>query len=316
MLGTRTTYSTEIRAAKPHSWRIPIIVVAVLVVIGAGGWWMVQNGQGTSTGAGPGTTAAVAADGLQATIGRAAPTVVGDTGTAATAQLGAAQATSQATAPAAQQVVISGVAGVKGASVWNDDGNLVGTLDSGSLVSIRARTSDSAWLSVETEAGAGWVQAPAVIAYGLQRLATAMLPDAVALANIQAALVPAATAATDANILAVALPGAGSSDAAAADAVPATTSSADSSQSVKDASGQLTAKVAAADSRLNIRSGPGTDYLVIAKAGDGEEYNVIGRNNAGDWLLLQLSDDTRDVGWASTSFIELSGNSQTLPVAE
>ena len=92
MLGTRTTYSTEIRAAKPHSWRIPIIVVAVLVVIGAGGWWMVQNGQGTSTAAGPGNTAAVAADGLQATIGRAAPTVVGDTGTAATAQLGAAQA--------------------------------------------------------------------------------------------------------------------------------------------------------------------------------------------------------------------------------
>ena len=212
--------------------------------------------------------------------------------------------------------MISGVAGVKGASVWSDDGNLVGTLDSGSLVSIRARTSDSAWLSVETEAGAGWVQAPAVIAYGLQRLATAMLPDAVALANIQAALVPAATAATDANILAVALPGAGSSDAVAADAAPATTSSVDSSQPVNDASGQLTAKVAATDSRLNIRSGPGTDYLVIAKAGDGEEYNVIGRNNAGDWLLLQLSDDTSDVGWASAGYIELSGNSQTLPVAE
>jgi hypothetical protein len=214
---------------------------------------MVQNGQGTSTAADSGNAAAVAADGPQATIGSTAPAVASEAGTGAAAQAEATEATSPATVPAAQQVVISGVAGVKGASVWSDDGNLVGTLDSGSLVSIRARTSDSAWLSVETEAGTGWIQAPAVIAYGLQRLATAMLPDAVALATtIQAALAPADAATTDANILAVALPGAGSSDAAAADAAPATTSSADSLQPVNAASGQLTAKVAAADSRLNI----------------------------------------------------------------
>jgi uncharacterized protein YgiM (DUF1202 family) len=144
-----------------------------------------------------------------------------------------------------------------------------------------------------------------------------MLPDAVALATtIQAALAPADAATTDANILAVALPGAGSSDAAAADAAPATTSSADSSQPVNAASSQLTAKVAATDSKLNIRSGPGTDYLVIAKAGDGQEYNVIGRNDAGDWLLLQLGDGTSDVGWVSADYIGLSGNSQSLPVAE
>lgn len=328
MLGTQATYSTEIRAAKPRSWRTPIILVVLLVLIGAGGWWMVQNGQGTSSATDPGNAAAVAvaADGLQAIIDSAAPAAAGEVGTAADAQAEMAQSISQATAPAAQQVVSSGIAGVKGASVWGDDGNFAGTLDSGSLVTIKARTSDSAWLSVETEAGSGWIQAPAVIAYGLQRLATAVLPDAVALANMQATLTPAGATTTDAtttdtDVLAVALLDAGSSDAVAADAAPATTSSAtassaDSSQPVNDGSGQLTATVAAADSRLNVRSGPGTDYLVIAKAGDGEEYNVIGRNNTGDWLLLQLRDDTSDVGWVSAGYVELSGNSQTLPVAD
>jgi hypothetical protein len=53
---------------------------------------------------------------------------------------------------------------------------------------------------------------------------------------------------------------------------------------------------------------------VIAKAGDGAEYPAIGRNEASDWLLIQLTDDASDVGWVSAGYVELSGDIQTLPV--
>ena len=63
-----------------------------------------------------------------------------------------------------------------------------------------------------------------------------------------------------------------------------------------------------------MRSGPGISYQVVAKAGDGTEYQAVGRSAAGDWLLLRLSADTSDVGWVSAGYVEVSGDIQTLPI--
>jgi uncharacterized protein YraI len=184
--------------------------------------------------------------------------------------------------------------------LWNDDGTLLVTLESGSLLTVKARTSDGAWLAVAADAGSGWAQASTVIAYGLHNLATAALPAAVAAANAQAG--PAADPSTAGASLSL------------ADLVP-TSSSAGDAQPAQTASVQLTAKVAVIGSRLNVRSGPGASYEVVAKAADGAEYQAVGRSTAGDWLLLQLSADTSDVGWVSAGFVEVSGDIHTLPIA-
>ena len=74
------------------------------------------------------------------------------------------------------------------------------------------------------------------------------------------------------------------------------------------------ATVATDHARLNVRSGPGTDYRIVGKAASGAEYAVLGRNEAGDWLLVQLSDDAADTGWVAAEFVQLDGDAGALPV--
>ncbi len=68
--------------------------------------------------------------------------------------------------------------------------------------------------------------------------------------------------------------------------------------------------------RLNVRSGPAADAPVIAKAGSGDVYPVRARNDAGDWLQLQLNDATNGWGWVTARFVNLDGDMDTLPVSD
>ena len=52
----------------------------------------------------------------------------------------------------------------------------------------------------------------------------------------------------------------------------------------------------------------------MGKATSGAEYPVLGRNQAGDWLLVQLSDDAADTGWVAAEFVQLDGDAGALPV--
>ncbi len=146
-----------------------------------------------------------------------------------------------------------------------------------------------------------------VIAYGLHNLATAELPEAIASASVQAGSTAAVTTAPTAAAATLSL-------ADLVSTLPSTSPSAGGSQPALSASVQLTAKIAATGSRLNVRSGPGTSYQVVTKAADGTEYQAVGRSAAGDWLLLQLSADASDVGWVFADYVELSGDIQTLPI--
>jgi uncharacterized protein YraI len=318
MLGTQTQYPnqypTEARPVKGRSWRKPVIALVLLALVGIGGWWIYQN----ST-AGPAQSAAGQLSGSGTTVTEGAVAQITSASTAAnTASISAGQPAVQAAAATDQAVEqglklasLAGVAEVAGTPVWNDDGTLLTTLDSGALLSIKARTSDGTWLGVTTDTGSGWAQTSTVIAYGLQNLATAALPEAVASANTQPELAAAETTATGAAVTA---PGATDVGISLADLIETSASSGAGSQPARSTGSAPTAKVATTGSRLNVRSGPGTDYSVVAKAGDGAEYQVVGRSAAGDWLLLQLSSDTSDVGWVSAGYVELSGDIQTLPV--
>lgn len=318
MLGTQAQYPnqypTQARPAKGRSWRKALIVVALMALVGIGGWWVYQNstagqsqsvtgpvssGQPPVFGAGVSDTTAAGAQASTAATGSAA--------FSASAGQPAVQATTPADQAAAKPVQLglqlaslAGVAEIGGTPVWSDDGMLLATLESGSILTVKARTSDGTWLAVATDAGLGWAQSSTVVAYGLHNLATATLPEAIASANVSAGSITATIAA--------AVPGTVDASLSLADLV-SSSSAADGSQ---PASAQLTATIAARGSRLNVRSGPGTDYQVVAKAGDGTEYQAVGRSATGDWLLL--SSNGSNVGWVSGGYVEVSGDIQTLPI--
>src|SRR5690606_10886413 len=78
----------------------------------------------------------------------------------------------------------------------------------------------------------------------------------------------------------------------------------------------ITGRVAMTGSRLNIRSGPGTNYAIIGKALPNERYVVLARNADSTWVQLESSKLPDGFGWVSVQFIELSQALSTLPVSD
>ena len=57
---------------------------------------------------------------------------------------------------------------------------------------------------------------------------------------------------------------------------------------------------------LNIRSGPSTDYPVIAGIGWGDAVTVIGQSSGGAWIFIRTSDGTQ--GWITRSLTDFDFN--------
>lgn len=64
--------------------------------------------------------------------------------------------------------------------------------------------------------------------------------------------------------------------------------------------------------RLNIRSGPGTDFVVIGSTHPGQALKLVGRNENTTWLQVSLFNG--DVGWAYAAYIHSYANLFDLPV--
>jgi uncharacterized protein YraI len=64
---------------------------------------------------------------------------------------------------------------------------------------------------------------------------------------------------------------------------------------------------------VNVRGGPGTDFRVLMIAVRGQVFTVIARTESGGWVKVQLADGV--TGWVTTSFLDINGNIDNLPVA-
>ncbi len=62
--------------------------------------------------------------------------------------------------------------------------------------------------------------------------------------------------------------------------------------------------------RLNIRSGPSADAYVVFRVSQGDRLQVIGRNSTATWLVV----DAGVVGWVNASYIDTSGNLNSLTI--
>jgi Tol biopolymer transport system component/uncharacterized protein YraI len=67
-------------------------------------------------------------------------------------------------------------------------------------------------------------------------------------------------------------------------------------------------------SRLNIRSGPGTNFGVIGKALPQEVFVVLGRTSDSTWVQLAVPDLSGGLGWVSANFVRVSTAIADLPV--
>ncbi len=63
---------------------------------------------------------------------------------------------------------------------------------------------------------------------------------------------------------------------------------------------------------LNVRSGPGTTFSVIASAKKGQSFDVQGKTNDGAWL--QLCCFNGKSGWVSASLVTVAGDIKKVPV--
>ena len=176
-------------------------------------------------------------------------------------------------------------------------GGVVANLQIGATLTITGRSADSVWFAAYLADGiAGWVPAAQVRVFG----------DANELETVQESLGPAVVATLIAEASKPQVP-----ISAVTVRLTATTTAAASPQSTPapPATPAITGPaVTVIVEGANVRSGPGTDFPVVAGLYQDEQAALLGRNQSGDWLQLQLPQTT---GWIFATLVQT-----TVPIAE
>ena len=148
-------------------------------------------------------------------------------------------------------------------------------LPAGEIVTLLQRSEDDGWLEVERSDGTtGWVNRSELLTAGLSKL-------------------PRMGEAMDAPVKdAVAAPVA---ETASTEAAP-----------VAD-SAPVQATIRTDGSRLNVRSGPGADFPVVAKADNASSYPALAMSADEAWVQIEIADAPDGLGWVSAQYVALSG---------
>lgn len=78
----------------------------------------------------------------------------------------------------------------------------------------------------------------------------------------------------------------------------------------------VTATVGNIGALLRVRTGPSTTFPILIKVRPGDEFTVLGRNSAGDWLKIRLTDAPAASGWVAAAYVITSAPVESLPVVE
>lgn len=225
------------------------------------------------------------------------------------------------------------VVGVDGADLREQpDGAVARRLHVGTTLSLVGRNEAATWFEARTSDGdSGWVTGSEIVAFGAEALPLATGNGAVAAsapgevdgaAGLGTGSVPSgqaqATAAESAE-LPEPTPATGSPRTGLGGTTPATETpavaveadAADQSRPAPPSDGRPTAQVRLTGGRLNIRSAPGTDAVIVARALPSEQYVLLGRNQASDWVQIELTPEEGGSGWVNAAFVETS-----IPIAE
>jgi Tol biopolymer transport system component/uncharacterized protein YraI len=184
----------------------------------------------------------------------------------------------------------------------------VRTLPVGTALTATGRTNDSSALFVTTPDGAtGWVDVTALVVFNVRGLPVSEEGATEAPADT-------ATVTDTVEIMATVATTATSAPAAPTAAATAQLAAANGLRPAPVADGRPTAQVTMTGSRLNIRSGPGTNFGVIGKALPQEVFVVLGRTSDSTWVQLAVPDLSGGLGWVSANFVRVSTAIADLPV--
>ncbi|MFZ4663753.1 MAG: SH3 domain-containing protein [Caldilineaceae bacterium] len=187
-------------------------------------------------------------------------------------------------------------------------GDTVRTLPVGTALTATGRTNDSSALFVTTPDGAtGWVDVSALVVFNVRGLPVSEEGATEAPADT-------ATVTDTVEITATVATTAASAPAAPTAAATAQLVAANGLRPPPVADGRPTAQVTMTGSRLNIRSGPGTNFGVIGKALPQEVFVVLGRTSDSTWVQLAVPDLSGGLGWVSANFVRVSTAIAELPV--
>lgn len=169
------------------------------------------------------------------------------------------------------------------------------------------------------------LQSNTIYAYALQNNLVAAAPPPVVQVNVQPTP-EAVVAASQANAVAVLnTPTTTSEQVVATESAPVTTTTTTTNTTVVTTTTAITPTATpvplspvtnpqvVASSALNVRSGPGTDYPIIAALQQGEIANITGKNTNGDWWEIALANG--QTGWVFGSLVTTAGDVTGVAVA-
>lgn len=88
--------------------------------------------------------------------------------------------------------------------------------------------------------------------------------------------------------------------------------------STPEALPEVSAVVITEGSRANVRSGPGLDFPIVAKANPGDTFTVVGKSQDGEWwqvCCVNGSDEAQgDTAWLASVVVEIDGDGDAVPV--
>ena len=143
-------------------------------------------------------------------------------------------------------------------------------LPAGEIVTLLQRSQDDGWLEVRRGDGSsGWVSQLELLTAGISKLP-----------RVGEAM--AARAASASETVAIV-------------AAPVTDSA------------SVRATVRTDGSRLNVRSGPGADFPVVAKADNANSYPALATDAGKGWVQIEIADAPDGTGWVSARFVVLDG---------
>lgn len=212
------------------------------------------------------------------------------------------------------------VVGSRGAGLLDaPDGDVIDALSIGTALYLLGRSEDEAWLNVQTSGGdSGWVDADQVVAFNTDRLPVVeAAPEPVSETATESAgeATPTVESGEGAHVT---TSSATESREAEATPTPEATTPTPAQHTLRPTpvagEGDVTGEVVLKGTRLNVRSGPGVDYRVVAKAYPGEQFLVLGRNGPADWVQIALPDEDVASGWVAVDYIRLTDPVVDLPI--
>lgn len=187
-------------------------------------------------------------------------------------------------------------------------GALIQSLPAGETLTITGRSADGGWYAAYLGDGrAGWIAAGSVRIFGdpeeLEIVNESISPGIVAtlIAEANRPVTPIPTTAPATRVP--------TAQAAATSASPTQPAQAQPAPTAERPAGPLATVIV---DGVNVRAGPGTEFDIVGSLVRDASMQLVGRNEAGDWVQIEMPGGT---GWVFAQLIQASVDVETLPIS-